>query len=106
MSETLSFHSADTAVWVTVGDGVAVVAEDTAAGVGVVVVGVVVVGASWTGSWELRTDTNVTDILDNFATEYPDWAAQGFEIAGFVWWQGHKDQGSHASLLPRWSQTL
>jgi alpha-galactosidase len=34
---------------------------------------------------------NVTDILDNFATEYPQWADQGFEIAGFAWWQGHKD---------------
>lgn len=35
---------------------------------------------------------NVVDVLDNFATEYPDWAAQGFEIAGFVWWQGDKDR--------------
>ena len=41
---------------------------------------------------------NVTDILDNFATEYPQYAGQGFEIAGYVWWQGHKDQGEpHAS---------
>ena len=37
--------------------------------------------------------TNVVDVLDNFATEYPQYAAQGFEIAGYVWWQGHKDQG-------------
>ncbi|NNC87503.1 MAG: hypothetical protein HKN82_03465 [Akkermansiaceae bacterium] len=37
--------------------------------------------------------TNVTDVLDNFASEYPEWADQGFEIAGFVWWQGHKDGG-------------
>jgi hypothetical protein len=36
---------------------------------------------------------NVTDILDNFASEYSEYATQGFEIAGFVWWQGHKDQG-------------
>ena len=36
--------------------------------------------------------THVVDVLDNFATEYPDYAAQGFEIAGYVWWQGHKDQ--------------
>jgi|GEM_PF-703273 len=35
---------------------------------------------------------NVVDVLDNFATEYPDWAGQGFEIAGFVWWQGDKDR--------------
>jgi hypothetical protein len=35
----------------------------------------------------------VIDILDNWAAEYPQWAAQGFEIAGFVWWQGNKDLG-------------
>ena len=35
--------------------------------------------------------TNVVDILDNFATQYPQWAAQGFQIAGFVWWQGNRD---------------
>ena len=38
------------------------------------------------------TDFNVVDILDNFGTEYPQWAGQGFEIAGFVWWQGDKDR--------------
>ncbi|NNC90302.1 MAG: hypothetical protein HKN82_17735, partial [Akkermansiaceae bacterium] len=37
-------------------------------------------------------DFNVVDILDNFASEYPAWASQGFEIAGFVWWQGDKDR--------------
>ena len=36
--------------------------------------------------------TNVVDVLDNFGTQYPAWAAQGFEIAGFVWWQGDKDR--------------
>ncbi|PXA04786.1 hypothetical protein DDZ13_06360 [Coraliomargarita sinensis] len=44
--------------------------------------------------WGVAADpvTNVVDVLDNFATEYPDWADQGFEIAGFVWWQGDKDR--------------
>jgi len=42
-------------------------------------------------------DFNVVDILDNFASEYPQWAAQGFEIAGYVWWQGHKDQNQPAA---------
>lgn len=32
-------------------------------------------------------------VLDNFATEYPQWAAQGFQIAGFGWFQGFGDQG-------------
>jgi alpha-galactosidase len=35
-------------------------------------------------------------VLDNFATEYPQWAAQGFEIAGFGWFQGHGDTASPA----------
>ncbi len=50
------------------------------------------VGANWQDFWNLRSDFNVTDVLDHFATEYPQWAAQGFEIAGFVWWQGDKDR--------------
>lgn len=36
--------------------------------------------------------TEVHDVLDNFATKFPQYADQGYEIAGFVWWQGHKDQ--------------
>ncbi len=37
-------------------------------------------------------------VLDNFETEFPDWADRGYEVAGFVWWQGHKDQSEpHAS---------
>jgi alpha-galactosidase len=38
--------------------------------------------------------TNVVDVLDNFATNYPQWATQGFEIAGYVWWQGNRDIGT------------
>jgi alpha-galactosidase len=35
--------------------------------------------------------TNVATVLDNFATDYPQWAAQGFEIAGFCWFHGWND---------------
>jgi hypothetical protein len=49
------------------------------------------VGAQWDTYWSVYSIFNVVDILDNFATEYPSWAAQGFEIAGFVWWQGNRD---------------
>ena len=40
------------------------------------------------------------EVLDNFDKHFPHWEGRGFEIAGFVWWQGHKDQGSlvHAQL--------
>ncbi|BCX46925.1 hypothetical protein HAHE_08330 [Haloferula helveola] len=41
--------------------------------------------------------TNVADVLADFATHYPDWAAQGYEIAGFVWWQGHWDGGEQGT---------
>jgi alpha-galactosidase len=49
------------------------------------------IGANWTTYWSVYSVTNVTDVLDNFATQYPSWAAQGFEIAGYVWFQGNKD---------------
>jgi len=56
------------------------------------------VGAQSSTYWNVYSIFNVTDVLDNFDTKFPQWAAQGFEIAGFVWWQGHKDQGEpHAS---------
>jgi alpha-galactosidase len=43
--------------------------------------------------------------LKNFDTKFPDWKDRGFEIAGFVWWQGHKDQGS-AVYAQRYEQNL
>ncbi|NQT37673.1 MAG: sialate O-acetylesterase, partial [Planctomycetes bacterium] len=40
----------------------------------------------------------IHDVLDNFATLFPEYKDQGYEIAGFVWWQGHKDgNAAHAS---------
>ncbi|MGB1131333.1 MAG: sialate O-acetylesterase, partial [Haloferula sp.] len=36
----------------------------------------------------------VRAVLDNFDEKYPEYADQGFEVAGFVWWQGHKDGGN------------
>ncbi len=56
------------------------------------------IGAQSSTYWNVYSIFNVIDILDNFASEYPQYAAQGFEIAGYGWWQGHKDQGEpHAS---------
>ncbi len=55
------------------------------------------VGATWSTFWSVYSVTNVVDVLDNFATQYPQWAAQGFEIAGFVWWQGFNDQSEPAA---------
>jgi hypothetical protein len=54
-------------------------------------------GAESSTNWNIYSVFNVTDVLDNFASEYPEYAAQGFEIAGYVWWQGHKDGGEQSS---------
>ena len=51
--------------------------------------------ADWAPGSTFGSVANATDILDNFATQYPQWAAQGFEIAGFVWWQGWNDGMSY-----------
>jgi hypothetical protein len=65
------------------------------------------VGANWATNWSLYAVTNVTDILDNFGTQYPQWAAQGFEIAGFGWFQGWNDgQSTTTAWANHYEQNL
>jgi alpha-galactosidase len=33
------------------------------------------------------------EVLANFDEKFPHWKGRGYEIAGFGWWQGHKDGG-------------
>lgn len=42
---------------------------------------------------------NAKEALKTLTKWYPGYKDQGYEIAGFVWWQGHKDTGNpaHAS---------
>jgi alpha-galactosidase len=47
----------------------------------------------------------IHDVLDNFDTLLPQYKNQGYEVAGFVWWQGHKDGGSEAHIS-RYEQNL
>jgi autotransporter-associated beta strand protein len=47
--------------------------------------------SDWYGPGSTADVENTADVLDNWATEYPQWAAQGFEIAGFAWFQGWND---------------
>jgi len=48
--------------------------------------------------------TNAKAALTNLAKIYPDYKGQGYEIVGFVWWQGNKDQNAvHAG---RYEQNL
>lgn len=44
-------------------------------------------------------------VLANFDDEFPHWKGRGYEIAGFVWWQGHKDTGSELTAR-RYEQNL
>ena len=42
--------------------------------------------------------------MNNLEKYYPGYDGQGYEVTGFVWWQGHKDQNAaHAS---RYEQNL
>ena len=47
----------------------------------------------------------VHQVLDNFDHEFPQFAGRGYEIAGFAWWQGHKDQGNEVHAK-RYEQNL
>jgi len=41
-------------------------------------------------------------VLKNLEKYYPGYQGQGYEVAGFVWWQGHKDQNAaHAGRYER-----
>ena len=44
------------------------------------------------------------EVLDNLPKFFPDYKNQGYEVAGFVWWQGHKDQ--NAAHAGRYEQNL
>ena len=47
---------------------------------------------------------NAKAALADLAKIYPDYKGQGYEIVGFVWWQGHKDQ--NAAHAARYEQNL
>ena len=56
------------------------------------------VGLSKEGKWYKgwQYDAFIADahkILDNLSEYFPDYKGQGYEVAGFCWWQGHKDAG-------------
>ena len=59
----------------------------------------------WYGGKQYDDDTaNAKRVLKNLADYYPGYEGQGYEVAGFVFWQGHKDQNPvHAS---RYEQNL
>ena len=36
--------------------------------------------------------TAAHEVLDNFDAQFPHWKGRGYEVVGFVWWQGDKDR--------------
>jgi alpha-galactosidase len=60
---------------------------------------------SWYAGRQYDADTaHAKAVLNHLDRYYPGYKGQGYEIAGFVFWQGHKDQNpAHAS---RYEQNL
>lgn len=54
---------------------------------------------NWYAGRQYDADTaHAKAVLRNLGEYYPGYSGQGYEIAGFVFWQGHKDQNpAHAS---------
>lgn len=59
----------------------------------------------WYAGRQYDADTaHAKAVLKNIEKYYPGYKGQGYEVAGFVWWQGHKDQS--AALAGRYEQNL
>lgn len=66
----------------------------------------------WYAGRQYDADTShAKAVLKNLAKYYPGYQGQGYEVAGFVFWQGHKDQnpahaGRYEQNLVRFIKTL
>ncbi|MDX1945468.1 MAG: zinc-dependent peptidase [Pirellulaceae bacterium] len=59
----------------------------------------------WYAGRQYDADTaHAKAVLKNLTKYYPGYQGQGFKVAGFVWWQGHKDQSP--ALAGRYEQNL
>lgn len=67
---------------------------------------------NWYAGRQYDADTaHAKAVLRNLSDYYPGYVGQGYEIAGFVFWQGHKDQnpahaGRYEKNLVRFIKTL
>lgn len=55
-------------------------------------------GGWYAGKTYDRFTKAIHGVLNDFDKLFPQFKDQGYEIAGFVWWQGHKDGGSEAHI--------
>lgn len=58
----------------------------------------------WYQGWQYDIFVkNVHGVLNNLKKNFPDYQDQGYEIAGFAWWQGHKDQGTPGRVKKKYN---
>jgi len=57
------------------------------------------------GSFYKDTIKNTRDVLANLKTHFPDYAGQGYEIAGFGWHQGWND-GCNAKMVAEYEKNM
>ena len=60
----------------------------------------------WYQGWQY--DIFIKDIhtvLNNISKYFPAYKGQGYEIAGFAWWQGHKDQSTPKRVKDNWEKS-
>ena len=58
-----------------------------------------------TGPYYTKMIAQVRDTLKNLKKHFPDYAAQGYEIAGFVWFQGWNDMCTKEAI-PQYTKNL
>jgi len=60
---------------------------------------------TWYAGRQYDADTaHAKAVVKNLEKYYPGYKGQGYEVAGFLWWQGHKDQ--NAAHAGRYEQNL
>jgi hypothetical protein len=58
------------------------------------------------GPYYTRMLGDVRKALDNLNTEFPDYDGKGYELAGFVWYQGWNDGVDPKNAVPEYEQNL
>lgn len=55
---------------------------------------------NWYAGRQYDADTaHAKAVMANMKKYFPDYQDQGYEVAGFVWWQGHKDTGDKGHAM-------
>jgi len=58
------------------------------------------------GPYYTKMIADIRKALENLKTEFPDYADQGYELAGFVWYHGWNDGVEPKKAVPEYEQNL